>query len=799
MDDPEPLRAPARDMIAAHCFRQPPQMIRASRRYPVWCLLSLVLIISADRCLAGSEATSPSVRAQSNTQTSAGSGASPVTPSQNNESVPAYCERLSQGKGQAAALQSVCEFALSLFWKLPNVIGDEERVRYQVDQLGSAAQRDVITAKVRFEDGQEQYDQITINGKPAPVAVAGSSGWSEGEFATDLRTLFLPQSATEFKFAKQDSLHGNKVFVFDFKVLRKNNHLRYLQAESGATTLPGYHGRLWINQSTLHLMRLERKVDDVEADFPIQRADLLIEYGDVDLADGTTFVLPLQALNVSCPSFAPSYCWHSQLTFKHWHKFAARARVLTSQEESPAQLPAPPAPPPAPPIAPQEEIIAVADVLSVPLSRDLQRGAGISAEILNQQIAEVERGQKQVEAAAAASAEASKIPTKTKAPTQAPVTAANEPTEFAGDQLPTFKTSARLVLVPAVVRDSHAHTVDHLQKADFRLLDDRREQPITQFSVERPGGFSVAPEESSGGPMLPTTAAPTRHAAYVFDDIHASLDDLVRARDAAKRHLSSLPPGDRAAVFTLSANVMLDFTDDGAKLKDALDHIRPHPLTATGPEPCPNISYEQADLILNHNDAIALSEATSETLQCAFGGDSNARMTARRTAEAEAARVLNQARAESQLSFKVLTEVVREISRMPGQRSVVLISAGFPTAELQQQLAEIIDDALHAGVIINVLDPTGLSTNSPVQYGTASGRSDVLIDLASGTGGTFFHNRNDLNEGFLRTALPDILYVLGFSPRKLDGKFHKLMVTVQRPEKLSVQARRGYYASKPAN
>jgi len=790
MNDPERQRGPARQ-LGAITFKQPPVMIRPSHGYLARCLLCLALIITADSYLASSETTFTSVHAQSNTQTGAGSGQSPVTPSQNTESVAAYCERLSQGKGQAAALDAVCEFALSLFWKLPNVIGDEERIRYQVDQLGGAAQRDVITAKVRFEDGQEQYDQITINGRPAPVAMVGASGWSEGEFATDLQALFLPQSATQFKFVKQEALRGSQALVFDFKVLRKNNRLRYLQAESGATTLPGYHGRLWINQSTLHLMRLERKVDDVEAGFAIQRADLSIEYGDVDLADGSTFVLPVQALNVSCPSFAPSYCWHNQLSFKHWHKFAARARVLTGQEEPPAQLPAPPAPP----TAPQTEITAVADVLAVPLSMDLQRGAGIAAEILNDQIAEVERSQKQIIAAAAAPVEANKIPPKTKAPPQTPVTAAaNTQTEFSGDELPTFKTSVRLVLVPTVVRDSHARTVDHLQKADFRLLDDRREQPITQFSVERPGNFSVAPGESAGGPMLPAKAAPARHAAYVFDDIHASLDDLVRARDAAKRHLTSLPPGDRAAVFTLSGNVMLDFTDEGAKLKDALERIRPHPLTATLPQPCPNISYEQADLILNKNDAIALADATAETLRCAFGGDSNARMTARRTAEAAAAQVLNSARAESQLSFKVLMEVVHEISRMPGQRSVVLVSAGFPTAELQQELTEIIDDALHAGVIINVLDPSGLSTSSPIQYGTASGRSDVLIDLASGTGGTFFHNRNDVNEGFLRTALPDILYVLGFSPRKLDGKFHKLTVTLQRPEKVSVQARRGYYA-----
>jgi hypothetical protein len=102
-------------------------------------------------------------------------------------------------------------------------------------------------------------------------------------------------------------------------------------------------------------------------------------------------------------------------------------------------------------------------------------------------------------------------------------------------------------------------------------------------------------------------------------------------------------------------------------------------------------------------------------------------------------------------------------------------------------------------VIINVLDPSGLSTSSQIQYGTASGLSDVLVDLAGGTGGTFFHNRNDMDEGFQATTLPEIFYILGFVPQKLDGKLHKLKVTLQGSEKLSVQARRGYYALKSKN
>ena len=397
-----------------------------------------------------------------------------------------------------------------------------------------------------------------------------------------------------------------------------------------------------------------------------------------------------------------------------------------------------------------------------------------------------------------ASGEANKIPPKTESPAHSPVPAvpaANQPADLPTDQMPVLRSSVKLVLVPTVVRDSQGRTVDHLQKIDFRLLDDRNPQPITQFSVERPGSLPGASRESAGG----LSQIPSRHAAYVFDDIHSTLDELVRAREAAKRHLTSLPPGDRAAIFTLSGDIALNFTDDAAKLAEALQRLRPHPLTATGSVRCPDISYTQADLIQNNNDAIALAAATADALQCAFAGDSHAAAAARRMAESTAAQVLIAGRAETQASFTVLRAVVREISHMPGQRCIVLVSPGFPTAEMQQEAAQIIDDALHAQVIINVLDPSGLSTATPMEYGSASQPSDVLADLTSGTGGTFFRNRNDVEEGFQKTALPDLLYILGFSPQKLDGRFHKLRVTLQRPEKLSIQARRGYFAPKPVN
>jgi VWFA-related protein len=702
------------------------------------------------------------------------------------EGVATYCARLSRGTEQSAALNAVCEFALSLRWKLPNIICDQDRNRYLEGELGEVIQRNKITAKVRYEDGQEQYTLVTVDGKSVKPASSDSSvGWSEGEFATGLRSIFLPQSAAKFKFSKKDVLHSTPVFTFEFWVEKNNNHLWYLEAAQGKTAFPGYRGRIWINAANLHLLRLEKKVDDVAADFPIQQVSVLIDYGDIDLADGSSFVLPSRAVDITCPTVSSAHCLHDELTFKHWHKFAARTRFLTGESTPPQPQPATPA----------TKVLPLPDIASFPPLSDPNRGADVVMQILSGRIAEIEQERRDEVAAQLAKGKATSI-SQPSARTPDAATIASSQTPL--DQLPVFRASVRLVLVPTVVRDTHGETIGRLQKENFRLFDERRPQVITQFSMENPAAVSEKSVGSANENRTQANAA-TRHSAYVFDDIHASLEDLVRVRDAASRHLDALPPGDRAAILTLSGTVVLDFTNNHTKLNEALRQIRPHPLTSSASVHCPDISYVQADLITNQNDAIALQRAAADALQCAYAGDSHAGAPARRLAETTAAQVLIAGRAESQTSFNMLKEAVRGISRMPGQRSIVLVSPGFPLADMPQAETQIIDDALHAGVVIDVIDPSGLSTRSAIEPGSASGSLDVLVDLASGSGGTFFHNRNDMDEGFRKTGLPESYYVLGFSPQKLDGKFHKLKVTLQDSEKLDVQARRGYFALKPPN
>jgi hypothetical protein len=233
---------------------------------------------------------------------------------------------------------------------------------------------------------------------------------------------------------------------------------------------------------------------------------------------------------------------------------------------------------------------------------------------------------------------------------------------------------------------------------------------------------------------------------------------------------------------------------------------------------CPDISYYMADLIRNKNDQQALRAATDETMVC-MNLDSTQRTTAQQMAQAAASQVLNVGEQDTRVTLSVIKDVLRRLSAMPGQRTIILASPGFlaESTEAMTEKADILDRAVRTNVMISALDARGLYTTeldasqqgaysasaqaliSQYQHASALADEDVMAELADGTGGSYFHNNNDLNEGFKKiAAAPEYYYLLGFSPHNLkpDGTFHKLKISVVNAKGLSVEARRGYLSPK---
>ena len=186
------------------------------------------------------------------------------------------------------------------------------------------------------------------------------------------------------------------------------------------------------------------------------------------------------------------------------------------------------------------------------------------------------------------------------------------------------------VMVPVVVHDSSGRIVADLRKDDFVLFDKDQPQAIASFSKE-------------------PTAAPEHFTAWVFDDLKfAGLSSLARLRAAAIRETASLQPGDRVGIFTTSCQVVLEFTGNKARVRDALARLsfRPDPV-------CPALKSRFTQLA-------------------------------------------------------VLDSVVRRMATLPAQRSIVLMSPGFFVGpDRARERENLIDLAVRSKVAINTMDVDG--------------------------------------------------------------------------------------------
>jgi VWFA-related protein len=395
------------------------------------------------------------------------------------------------------------------------------------------------------------------------------------------------------------------------------------------------------------------------------------------------------------------------------------------------------------------------------------------------------------------------------------------------DEPATFRARVNLVLVPVVVRDKNGRAIGDLKKEDFALFDNGKPQVITKFSVEKAGAakpeFAKPDNAGTAAPESPTVTLPDRFVIYLFDDVHLTFPNLVQVREAAGKHIDSgLHPSDRVAIFTTSGQGNLDFTDDRAQVHEALLRLRPRPIARASFTDCPYVPYYLADLVQNKNDQIAFEAVVQQAGGCIGVDPNDTQHGGRQQSIAAAQSAVQRANAggeqETRVSISVIRDAIRRVSQMPGQRLLVLASPGFYAPEMQFDRNEIIDRALRANVMINALDARGVyyvdpagdisapaQANNPGMFGAMSSylqtaallETDFLAEIASGTGGKLYQNSNDLGHGFeLLAAAPEYVYMLGFAPQnmKLDGRFHKLKVSLKDFKNMNLQARRGYYA-----
>ncbi len=398
-----------------------------------------------------------------------------------------------------------------------------------------------------------------------------------------------------------------------------------------------------------------------------------------------------------------------------------------------------------------------------------------------------------------------------------------------------LKAITRLVVVDVVATDKKGEAVTDLERADFTLLEDGKEQQIRVFNFQQP---SVAASGPVGAPpavnpavlKLPDnlfTNVPKFNAnstlnVLLLDALNTTFPHQAYVRNEMIKYLAKMPQGRPVAVYTLGSKLTLlqDFTTDPETLKEVAKKIKGKmsPLLdnpAGGP-----------DQELLPPGAADSGLVPAEMLQ------SMMQFEQERTAFQTDLRVT--------YTLNALNAISRSLAGYPGRKNLIWISEAFPlsidpnmertgdifagTRNYGQQIAAAADALIDAQIAVYPVDARGLVPSSVFdasntgrdkfgrsmtgpRMGTAISNESAQLqavhgtmqDMAERTGGKAFYNRNDIDQA-IGKSIEDgsTYYTLAYYPENKDwnGKFRKIQVKVSRSG-IKLRHRLGYYAVDP--
>lgn len=212
----------------------------------------------------------------------------------------------------------------------------------------------------------------------------------------------------------------------------------------------------------------------------------------------------------------------------------------------------------------------------------------------------------------------------------------------------TIRAESRLVLVDVVVTDKNGSYVEDLTQNDFRIWQDDQEQKIASFSF----GQSAS---SPGGQK--------RHLVLFFDDESMKASDQMLARAAAGKFLdANSRPGTYVAIIDYAGTMQVaqNFTDDTERLKKVAS--------------APKMTSSESE-----------NAALGAPIFSSYDAYSNRNV------------------------LMALRSVAKSLGTVPGRKSLVWLTTGFPlTPDLEAEMTALIDACNKANVAVYPVDVRGV-------------------------------------------------------------------------------------------
>jgi len=273
----------------------------------------------------------------------------------------------------------------------------------------------------------------------------------------------------------------------------------------------------------------------------------------------------------------------------------------------------------------------------------------------------------------------------------------------ATDDSATIRAESRLVLVDTVVTDKKGNYIRDLVQKDFKVWEDGKEQSVTSFSFE----------ESTG-----STNAKPRYMVLFFDNSTMDMGDQAQARIAATKFIDANAAPDRLiaiAEFGGTVRITQDFTADANRLKQVVSGIKGSAVAPNAQPPVMVASLASPPI------GPSLGNAAAD-----FGVHT---------------------------ALLALRDLAKGMSSVPGRKTLVMLTAGFPmNPEYQSELTAVIDTCNKSNVAIYPIDVRGLV---PAALAAPHGRLERPVmhsASASLVPAAFHYSSNGINRPALLLA-----------------------------------------------
>jgi VWFA-related protein len=334
-------------------------------------------------------------------------------------------------------------------------------------------------------------------------------------------------------------------------------------------------------------------------------------------------------------------------------------------------------------------------------------------------------------------------------------------------QVPVFRTETRIVEIPVIARDTRNSPDPDLTARELRLLDNGVEQNI--LSLEKFGGSTQPGDKTRDN--APGARLGPRWSIILLDTLNTPLADQIRGRDGVFGMLRKLQEGkDRIAIYVLRGELRLlcDFTADPEILRSVLDSYQPEqlPIGAVPPPPPSRPSSVSAG---------TLPPTPSE----------------------ESVRLAGQ---RLTITLEALTGIARRLKSLPGEKSLVWMTAGFPPPHDPHGVDEVSAQLRAVKVRLYPIDARGLIAcpilPCPPEVLLPI---DMMEEFAAQTAGRAYHDSNGLS-ALVQKALEDSRqgYLLTYAPNnyRQDGSTHRVELQTSR-KRLDLRYRSAYVADTP--